>query len=58
MHTYSPSIWETEAGGLGIQGQPWLHSEFQVKLVHGTLSEKEKEGEGARSEEEERRKTQ
>lgn len=57
MHTYNPSIWEVEAGGLGSQGQPWLHSEFQTKLVHGSLSEKEKE-EGGKREEGERRKTQ
>jgi hypothetical protein len=27
MHVYNPSIWETEAGGLSVQGQPGLHNE-------------------------------
>lgn len=45
MHTYSPSTWEVEAG---IQGQPLLHSEFQAKVVHETMSKK---GGGRREEE-------
>lgn len=46
MHAYSPSTWEIR---VGIQGQPWLHSEFQAKVVHETLSKK---GGGGRGEEE------
>jgi hypothetical protein len=25
-HVCNPSTWETEVGGLGVQGQPGLHS--------------------------------
>jgi hypothetical protein len=27
VHSCNPSTWEAEAGGLRVQGQPWLHNE-------------------------------
>jgi hypothetical protein len=30
LYTFNSSIWEVEAGGLQILGQPGLSSEFQV----------------------------
>lgn len=37
MHAHSPSSWEV---GAGTEGQPWLYSEFQAKVVHETMSKK------------------
>jgi hypothetical protein len=30
VHPYNPSTWEVEKGRSPVQGQPGLHSEFQV----------------------------
>lgn len=32
LHVFKPSTLEMEAAGLGIQGQPWLYSEFLPSL--------------------------
>lgn len=32
MRAYNPSTWEMGAGGLGIQGHPWLHTELETSL--------------------------
>ena len=32
VHICHPSTWEMEAGGSGVQGHPWLHSEFEASL--------------------------
>jgi hypothetical protein len=31
-HTCNPRPRDTEAGELGVEGQPWLHSELEVSL--------------------------
>ena len=28
IHAHNLSMWELEVGGLGVQGQPWLHHDF------------------------------
>lgn len=32
VHAYNPSIWEVGAGGLKIQGHPWLPRELETSL--------------------------
>jgi hypothetical protein len=43
VHACNPSIWEAQAGGLKVQSQPTLHSEFwsQPGLHCETLSQKQ-----------------
>ena len=44
MVVYSCNSREVEAGGLGVQGQPWLHNEFQASLgyrIHETHSQQQ-----------------
>lgn len=43
-YTYNAIIWQVEAGGLGIQSQPWLYSEFKDSLgyVIPPMSRKER----------------
>lgn len=31
------STWEIKARGLDVQGQPWLHSEFEASAGHDTV---------------------
>jgi hypothetical protein len=33
LNVFNPNIWETEAGGLWVQGQPEVHNKFQVSLA-------------------------
>jgi hypothetical protein len=39
---YNYSIWEAEARGSGVQGQPCLNSEFEERLSYVTVSQKTK----------------
>lgn len=32
--------WEVETGGLGIQGRPWLHRQFEALLATNLLLQK------------------
>ena len=32
MHIFNPSIWEVEARGSGVQGQPLILCEFEANL--------------------------
>lgn len=41
LNTCNPSTWEVEAGGVGAQGHPQLHIQFQHG-IHETLSIKKK----------------
>jgi hypothetical protein len=41
VHPFNPSIWEVEARGLRVQGQPGLHSET---LSQATLPSPPKKG--------------
>lgn len=34
VHIWNPSIWEVEAGGLGVQCQHQLHGEFRACLCY------------------------
>jgi hypothetical protein len=40
MHACNPSTWETEVGGLRIQGQPGPHSETISKTGEKTKTKK------------------
>lgn len=48
VHTCSPSIGETEAGGSGVKVHPQIHSELQASLALGdsVLDKKERGEEG------------
>lgn len=39
--TGRPSIQEVEAGGSGVQSQPWLHRQFEVSMGYTRLCLKE-----------------
>lgn len=43
-HTCNSSTQEVEAAGSGIQGHPWLHSEFESSLGYVKLCLKNKKG--------------
>jgi hypothetical protein len=45
VHASSPSTWETEAGGLRVQGQPGLHSDTLSQGKTYNQKEKKKERE-------------
>lgn len=34
MHIYDPSAWVVEAGGLGVQHQPWLYNNLKASLSY------------------------
>lgn len=34
VYTYSPNIWEVEAGKLAVQVYPQLHTEFEASPVY------------------------
>lgn len=41
----NPSMWETQARGQGVQGNPQLHSELEASLDYfKTVSPRKKEG--------------
>lgn len=40
VHLESQCAWEVDAGGPGIQGQPWLHSRFETDLGYKRLCRK------------------
>lgn len=43
MRACNLSTWEAEAGGSGVRGHPWPHSDFEASLGHiETLSQKQK----------------
>lgn len=38
MYIYNPNTWETEAGKLGVQGEPQLHRMFEASKGYMKLN--------------------
>lgn len=41
-HTCNPRAWKAEAGKSGVQGHPWLPSEFEARVSNRKLPQGEK----------------
>lgn len=48
MYTYKPRAQEVEAGRPGLQGYPWLHTEFEASMKYTKLCQKTKQNKKAK----------